>query len=106
MKKLLLICVLFLGIQNIKAQTYSYSFQGIITSEEVIKIKEEILKLPQVKSCKINYKPEREGGEIIYQIQLISFKGEKDPNTFSPILLRDLLFQHSLTALENTKFIN
>jgi copper chaperone CopZ len=106
MKKLLLICVLFLNFQDLKAQTYSYTFQGVTTAEEVSKIKDEVSKLPQVKSCKINYKTEREAGEIIYQIQLLPMNGENDPNTFSFLLVKQILAEHNLTALVNNKFLN
>jgi hypothetical protein len=102
MRHLLFIAFLLFSA-NYKAQTYSYSFSGSASNETTAKLTEEIGKMPQVKSCKILYKPEKNIGQIIYQITPIIHTSEErdESKEFSVVLIKQLLLKHSLSPMSN-----
>jgi hypothetical protein len=102
MKHLLFIVSLFF-YTTFRAQTFSYSFSGTVNEEVILKLTTEILKMPQVKTCNVLFKNEKNKGQIIYQISPVVHTSEErdESKEFSVVLIKQLLLKNALEPMSN-----
>lgn len=92
--------LLFLMIcQAFNAQTYSYSFKGVLSNENKAKFNKEISELPTLLSVEIKIKNEAQMGEVIFSIDPLADRGEND-HPFSPVDLKSLLISFGLEPID------
>ena len=96
MVKALLFYTLFCA-QTVFGQTYAYSYQGILSSEQQALLIRDCSELPHVISCKIRQKDEKGQGEMIVEVE----KTERPDfdNPFSTVDLKSLLLENGLTPI-------
>lgn len=87
------------------AQTYSYSFSGNPTPEQLADIQEKCLTHEQISSCKTRLKPEKQVGELILYIEPIQGKGESQEH-FKAGYIKLVLLDKGLTPLQFTPLTN
>ncbi|MDG1333388.1 MAG: hypothetical protein P8P74_13715 [Crocinitomicaceae bacterium] len=97
-RTLALLCALFLGSQ-LFAQSYSYSFEGNLTSDQLIELESECKRIPHLEACKVKYKPESNRGELIFRTDSREDRSEKS-ESFTPIDVKSLLLNNGLTPLD------
>jgi hypothetical protein len=97
-RMLMLLCAIFLGLQ-LHAQSYSYSFEGNATPDQLLELESDCNKLAHLLTAKVKYKVEATKGEIIFRTDSPEDRTEKS-ETFSPIDLKTLLLNRGLTPLE------
>lgn len=100
MVKALLIYML-LCAPSVFGQTYAYSYQGILSSEDQVILMDACSKLPHVISCKIRQKDEKGQGEMIVQVEKTD-RPDMD-NPFSIVDLKSLLIENGLTPISCTE---
>jgi hypothetical protein len=101
MKRMLtLLCAVFLGT-HLFAQSYSYSFEGYLTPNQLIELESDCKKILHLEACKVKYKPESNKGEIIFRTDSPEERSEKS-ETFTPIDVKSLLLNSGLTPLDFT----
>ncbi len=96
---ILLFSVLF-GTQ-LFAQSYSYSFEGNLTPDQLTELESKCRAIPHLSACKIKYKPEANKGEIIVRTDTSEERREKS-ELFSPLDVKSLLMQNGLIPLDFT----
>lgn len=99
-KMLILLIAVFLG-SHLSAQSYTYSFEGSLTPDQLIALEADCMKIAHLRSCKIKYKEEANRGELIFRTYSPEDRKEKS-ESFSPIDVKSLLLNNGLTPLEFT----
>lgn len=106
-KKYFIICLFILFSVKSNAQisdndivtNHSYIFKGGLSSEKLLIIEQQMLRIEFVSEAKIKYKPEKGMGQILFvtREKPITKEGQK---TFSPTSVKQLLMQNNLTPAE------
>jgi hypothetical protein len=93
-RKILIICLLFFSIDGF-SQTYSYSFKGTTSAEDLGKVNNEILQLKTVLQSDFRYKSEKQMGEFIFSVDPMTERGEND-HPFSPVDVKAIIVKYGL----------
>lgn len=96
LKRILIVFVLF-SAQIVFGQTYAYSYEGNLTVEKQSQLIKECSELPQVASCKIRQKDEKNKGELIVEIEEMDRVDQDNP--FSIAFLKSLLLSNGLNPI-------
>jgi hypothetical protein len=89
----------FLGITNFYfSQSYAYSFQGKLASEERTSLLENIHAIPGIASCELRYKLDSERGEFLFYVDQELNKTKEIE--FSPVDLKVLFLEYKLEPLD------
>ena len=82
-------------------QTYSYSFKGELSTENIHSIEKECSGLTEVKWTKCRYKVDRQAGELIIEVKKGNPEDRReDKQLFSPIEVKQMLRAHNLEPLD------
>lgn len=85
--------------QAFNAQTYSYSFSGVLSSEKRSKFNKEISELHSVFTVDLKIKTDSEKGEIVLSIDPSNDRGENE-HPFSPVDLKSIIIAYGLEPIE------
>lgn len=99
MKRLIFFLFFLVVSQELIAQTYSYSYSGLLPVENTDKFKKEISELPAVLTVEIKQKHDSQKGEILFSIDPMNERGEND-HPFSPVDLKSIILSFGLTPIE------
>jgi hypothetical protein len=99
MKNSLLLLFIFLCTFTGFSQSYSYSFEGVLDSEELSSLQEKCQGIPYVETCKVQYKVEKGGGEIKFRVTSAEDRPEASEQ-FSPIDMKRVLIEAKLMPLD------
>lgn len=82
-------------------KTYYYSFSDVTNQDDMDGLVSDLEQIKDVVKVKLNYKPEKNAGQIILIIiePERTFEGEE---FFSPKQIKDLIIQHHLTPGDMT----
>lgn len=84
------------------SQSYSYSFDGELSSEKQIELSNAVLKVNDISSCDLKYKPDSKKGEIIFYVKESEIRSESS-NEFSPVQIKGILIEYQLSPLDFRK---
>lgn len=78
------------------AQNYSYSFEGNLSTEQIVELEKSINALNGIEYCKIAVKSEMNGEVFLY----IASKSRENESEFSAADVKNILHQFNLTPKE------
>jgi len=99
MKKLVLSCTALFISGILYSQEYAYAFKGTLSTDQQESIKRKILALPDVKSCDLKIKSEKQVGEFLFYVEPKLVRSEQD-SEFSPVQIKTILLENNLEPLD------
>lgn len=98
--RLLVLLFFVLCFGSLKAQSYSYGFQGSVNVSQIVELEEKCSTLPDVHSCKVRYKAPEEKGELLIELSNTEEKRAETSDGFNPAEVKRILLEMGLTPLE------
>lgn len=98
--RLLVLLFFVLCFGTLKAQSYSYGFQGPANANQISELEKKCSVLPDVNSCKVRYKDPEEKGELIIELKYTGENRAETRDGFNPAEVKRLLLEMGLNPLE------